>query len=115
MSDAVKRVDRVTLIVLSLALVAARAGAGPLHGDGVPAAVVSDDDPSVCGDGLLGAGEECDDGNLADGDCCTSQCTVPPSCDDGSVCTVNDHCDAGVCVGDAVDCGRCRACDPQVG
>jgi cysteine-rich repeat protein len=31
----------------------------------------------ACGDGFLDAGEQCDDGNLLDGDCCTSTCTVP--------------------------------------
>jgi cysteine-rich repeat protein len=113
MNDAMKRMNRAMLVVLSLVLVTTRATAEPLLDDSPPNVLT--DDAAVCGDGLLGAGEECDDGNLADGDCCTSQCTVPPSCDDGSVCTVNDHCDAGVCVGDAVDCGRCRACDPQAG
>jgi cysteine-rich repeat protein len=28
----------------------------------------------VCGDGILAADEECDDGNTEDGDCCNSQC-----------------------------------------
>jgi cysteine-rich repeat protein len=32
--------------------------------------------PVVCGDGALGAGEECDDGNLVDGDCCTAGCLL---------------------------------------
>ena len=31
--------------------------------------------PPVCGDGLVQAGEECDDGNQDDADCCTSACT----------------------------------------
>jgi cysteine-rich repeat protein len=29
----------------------------------------------LCGDGNLDVAEECDDGNLLDGDCCTSSCT----------------------------------------
>ena len=29
----------------------------------------------VCGDGTVGAGEECDDGNTASGDGCSSTCT----------------------------------------
>jgi cysteine-rich repeat protein len=32
---------------------------------------------AACGDGFLDAGEECDDGNLLDGDCCTSTCERP--------------------------------------
>ncbi len=31
-------------------------------------------DPRVCGDGLLDPGEECDDGNWADGDGCSAAC-----------------------------------------
>lgn len=31
---------------------------------------------SNCGDGTLDAGEECDDGNVIDGDLCSSTCTV---------------------------------------
>jgi cysteine-rich repeat protein len=31
-----------------------------------------------CGDGLLEAGEECDDDNTIDGDACTSQCKIAP-------------------------------------
>ena len=35
----------------------------------------------VCGDGHLDAGEECDDGNLVNGDGCSSTCTVEtPTC-----------------------------------
>lgn len=32
---------------------------------------------SACGNGELGAGEECDDGNYDDDDACTSSCTIP--------------------------------------
>lgn len=31
---------------------------------------------NVCGDGLKGADEECDDGNLNNGDGCSQYCTV---------------------------------------
>ncbi len=37
------------------------------------------EDPSVagvCGDGVLDAGEGCDDGNTVDGDGCSSKCRV---------------------------------------
>lgn len=53
-----------------------------------------------CGNGRLEAGEACDDGNNADGDCCSASCTLEPddsSCaDDGSACTA-DVCRAGAC------------------
>ncbi len=53
--------------------------------DGIP----DIDDPqrttpnAVCGDGILGPGEECDDGNTDDGDGCSSTCEIentPPDC-----------------------------------
>lgn len=57
----------------------------------------------ACGDGVVGAGEECDDGNTDDGDCCSSTCVFEPeraACGDTSdgVCDNPDTCDgAGVC------------------
>ncbi len=72
----------------------------------------------TCGNGKLGPGEQCDDGNTFDGDGCSSQCTIescftctgqPSSCspspagtacDDHNACTVGETCDgAGVCSG----------------
>lgn len=45
-----------------------------------------------CGDGVVGGGEECDDGNLSGGDCCSSTCTIEAS---GTVCRAAvDACDA---------------------
>ena len=32
----------------------------------------------VCGDGMVEGGEECDDGNLVDGDGCSANCTIEP-------------------------------------
>jgi cysteine-rich repeat protein len=63
----------------------------------------------------LDPGEECDDGNIMDGDCCSANCTFEPvgsPCDDGEFCTVDDTCDGeGMCLGgdprdcsDGVDC-----------
>ena len=58
-----------------------------------------------CGNGVLRAGEACDDGNSVGGDCCSIFCTFEVSgsfCDlDGSVCTA-DTCDgAGSCAAGA--------------
>lgn len=81
---------------------------------------------SRCGNGVLDAEEQCDDGNRADGDCCSAACTfvaegavcdaenpcaqsacdgagtcvanpVNGPCDDGNVCTVGDTCVDGAC------------------
>ena len=83
----------------------------------------------VCGNGVLDLGEQCDDGNLVAGDCCSpicefeaggSPCTPNPCisgstcdgagacvggapntlpCNDGNACTTADTCAGGVCVG----------------
>jgi cysteine-rich repeat protein len=54
-----------------------------------------------CGDGMVGPGEECDDGNTAAGDCCSPLCRLDPigvSCGDDGVSCTQDRCDAfGVC------------------
>ena len=67
----------------------------------------------VCGDGFLEGIEECDDGGVADGDCCSSSCLLDPPdtpCPDASVCTSQETCDgAGVCV-----IGSVLACDDGV-
>ncbi len=56
-----------------------------------------------CGNGVLDPGEACDDGNAANGDCCSATCQLDPpgtSCDDRNPCTVGESCDeAGVCGG----------------
>jgi len=52
----------------------------------------------VCGDGVVQSGEQCDDANAADNDCCLSNCqraTAGSACvSDGNLCT-DDVCDAG--------------------
>jgi len=59
--------------------------------------------PSLCGDGNLDPGEECDDGDNIDGDCCSASCRLEPAgspCDDGLTCTTGDVCDGfGICRG----------------
>jgi len=84
---------------------------------------------TVCGNGVLDPGEDCDDGNTLGGDCCAADCrfeTVPSlwdtgrvcravaveellcprfdhtnstPCSDGNACTTNDFCFYGVCIG----------------
>ena len=75
--------------------------------DGVPGA--------FCGDGVLDPGEQCDDGNNIDGDCCSSNCTlgVPgSSCADGDLCNGDEVCDgSGNCVpGTPLDCNDGDPC-----
>src|SRR5262249_9968773 len=69
-------------------------------------------------------GEECDDGNGVDGDCCSASCRLEPDgqpCSDGNACTTAGTCSAGVCHGGtAVACddgnpGPPQACDPATG
>ena len=52
---------------------------------------------SICGDGVVNAGEQCDDGNQVNGDGCSATCTVeaPTSiCGDGVV-NAGEQCDDG--------------------
>ncbi|GIW45122.1 MAG: hypothetical protein KatS3mg077_2404 [Candidatus Binatia bacterium] len=57
--------------------------------------------PNPCGNGELDPGEECDDGNNDNGDCCSATCRIDPPgspCDDGLDCTEGDQCDGfGIC------------------
>src|SRR5207249_5374063 len=83
----------------------------------------------VCGNGVVDLGEQCDDGNLVAGDCCSPTCQFEPAgqacannpcisgstcdgaaacvggtpntlpCDDGNACTTADTCAGGQCVG----------------
>lgn len=41
---------------------------------------------NLCGDGSLDPGEECDDGNTRDGDCCSGLCRTEPNC----ICSVEN-------------------------
>ena len=55
-----------------------------------------------CGDGILDGGEDCDDGNNTNGDCCSATCTFEAAgsdCTGNSLCSVSGQCDgAGSCV-----------------
>lgn len=84
--------------------------------------------PVGCGNTILNAGEECDDGNMVDGDGCDGDCTFScandAGCDDGDACNGKESCvpeahrcapgspvvcadDGNACTGDA--------CEPQTG
>ncbi len=65
---------------------------------------------SPCGNSILDLGEQCDDGNTADGDGCDSNCT-PTACGNAIV-TIGEACDDG----NAVDGDGCSAtCQDQAG
>jgi len=81
---------------------------------------------AVCGDGIQQAGEDCDDGNLANGDCCSDACAFETSgsaCSDADACTTPDACDgAGGCVSgaplvcdDGAYCNGVESCDSMSG
>lgn len=75
--------------------------------DGTPGA--------FCGDDVLDPGEDCDDGNEDNGDCCSSSCTFDPAttpCDDATVCNGMEECDgAGSCLsGTPLDCDDAQPC-----
>lgn len=64
-----------------------------------------------CGDGIIDVGEDCDDGNVLDGDCCSAACRYEDTgsaCeDDGEFCT-RDLCDgAGTCLHDGTPLDTC--------
>lgn len=91
------------------------------------ASCIVDAIPVGCGNGILGGGEECDDGNNVNGDCCrvdckfenpgavcssdanactddvcdgAGSCTHPNNtdpCDDGDICTAPGSCSGGAC------------------
>jgi cysteine-rich repeat protein len=57
---------------------------------------------AVCGNGIVEAGEECDDGNANDCDACSNRCTLVTGCGDGIVCGT-EECDDG----NRTDCDGC--------
>lgn len=57
------------------------------------AGVTTTDDPGVCGDGMVGGDEECDDGNADNTDDCLNSC-MEPYCGDGLV-AKDEECDDG--------------------
>ena len=90
----------------------------------------------ICGNSLPDAGEQCDDGNNFDNDCCSASCLIEcvdanpctadscvdglcsniqigGACEDGDPCTSGDACVAGACIsGPVVAAGACEDGDP---
>ncbi len=69
------------------------------HGDSIGPCEETPIEP-FCGDGILNAGEECDDGNLMDGDGCSALCIteetpIEPFCGDGLINLPEETCDDG--------------------
>jgi cysteine-rich repeat protein len=62
--------------------------------------------PSVCGDGMVDLGEQCDDGNDSDLDQCTTLCMVPTCADSMQSGTESDV----DCGGSCQPCGLCQSC-----
>ena len=71
-------------------------------GDGDPSGDGDGDGDAVCGNGMVEAGEACDDGNAVNTDGCLDTC-VAASCGDGFVWADNEACDDGNDV-DTDDC-----------
>ena len=73
--------------------------------------------PVVCGNGIIQSGETCDDGNLSNGDGCSSTCQVEPgfSCTGNpSVCTSTSSCmSPATCPGMDTECSV-RTCSAGV-
>ena len=73
-------------------------GVGEMDFDGAPRVNgprvdIGADEATICGNGVAEPGEQCDDGNLTDGDGCDSNCT-PTGCSNGIV-TAGEQCDDG--------------------
>jgi len=69
---------------------------------------------NVCGDDILNLGvEECDDGNLIDGDGCSAQCIIE-YCGDGIINNINEECEIDCDCGQGFSCDNCMCYeDPE--
>ena len=84
----------------------------PLYAQGVVVLELS----GKCGNGTVDPGEQCDDHNNANGDCCSATCFFEPNgtpCNDFNACTAADTCNAaGVCQPGACQVGAACAAPP---
>jgi hypothetical protein len=105
---------RAWALVCGLAMVGGVVGCGDDdgNGSGVPDADSADTSPTeaVCGNGIVEAGEDCDngpggniDGSGCDSDC-TFSCHTDADCDDGNECNGEERCSASL--------NRCQAGTP---
>ena len=82
---------------------------------GAVAEIVNARTVSTCGDGVLDAGESCDDGNFTGGDCCSAQCELEPAgtlCRGAAgICDLAETCNgfADSCPADLKSTAECRA------
>jgi cysteine-rich repeat protein len=81
----------------------------PADGFSVLKLIASNGGSFPCGDGVLDPTEECDDGNVVDGDGCDSNCTLT-ACGNGVV-TAGEECDDGN-VTDGDGCSSLCAVEP---
>ena len=76
--------------------------AGDFECIGGPLPVTGTFQGSLCGNDVVDAGEQCDDGDVSDGDCCSSTCSYQPStfnCDpSGPACETGRCNGAGTCI-----------------
>jgi cysteine-rich repeat protein len=79
------------------------------------AAAADESEPPVCGDGSVNAaGEDCDDGNLEDGDGCTASCKIE-RCGDGIVQPARgEECELPSTPGCDAACHRVEICSNMV-
>ena len=65
-------------------------GAG--NDDTLPSACRTDCRRARCGDGVIDAGEQCEDGNTVSGDCCSHWCRHERDFDQDGLCDTSDNC-----------------------
>ncbi|MDD5751862.1 MAG: DUF4215 domain-containing protein, partial [Candidatus Peribacteraceae bacterium] len=95
--------------------------AGPANSDTAPNSCRTDCHLAFCGDSVMDRGEECDDGNAADGDGCSARCAVEEKeerievqCGNGVV-DAGEECDTGQMNANVPDACRLSCRRPTCG